>query len=129
MTLQPLQPQAGDILHRLLPAPGLGKALLTFHARHDVLKHRHIGKERVVLEQIAHAALLGFQVDLVLRVEHGLPVDAYHALVRRHNTGDTAQRHALSTAGITQQGQRLMPGFKLDIQLEGTDLFPDIHIN
>ena len=85
--LQALQPQQGDHVGQGLPAGGL--VLLPPQAAEDILGHRHVGEQGVVLEQVAHPPLLGRQVDALVRVEEHLAVQDDFAPVRPLNPGDT----------------------------------------
>ena len=60
-------------------------------------------KQRVLLKQIAHAALLRRQVDVLFAVEQRAPVQHDFSPVGAQNARDAAQRHALAAAGRAEQ--------------------------
>jgi hypothetical protein len=70
----------------------------------DVLRHRHVGKERVVLEQQPDIALIGPLPD------HGFACDLDDAFVGILEAGDEAQRGGLAAAAGPQQRDRLAGG-------------------
>ena len=103
---------------RRRPALGAGQAPLPFQAGHDVLGHCHIGKQGVVLEQIAHPAALGPPVDPAGRVKDRLPRRSgspprWGAALPRCSAASCSCR-----SPNPQQGQGLPPGLKGHIQLK-----------
>ena len=68
----------------------------------DVLLHRHIGEEGIVLEQKAHVPLLRGQVDVPGRVEQHPAVEDDAPLVGGDHPGDAPEGHALAAAGGSQ---------------------------
>ena len=95
--------------------------------RAQVLLHRHVGKQGVVLKQQSHIPLLRRQVDSVFAVEQGHAVDFDVSPVRSRHSGDASQGHGLAAAGRPQQTVETVPGVKGDIQMEIPHLFLDIH--
>ena len=96
-------------------AAGLACSLVffCFQAAEDVLFHGHVGEQGVILEQQAHAALLGRQVDVLFTVEQHGPVQYDTALVRFDDARNAAQGHALAAAGRAQNGGGGIPGGEL----------------
>ena len=89
------------------------RLVLPSDAAEDILLHGHIREQRILLEEVADPALLGWQVDLLLAVEEH-PVAEHDApLVGRHDTGDALQGHALAAARSAEQRRRLVRRFKL----------------
>jgi hypothetical protein len=80
----------------------LGRSLagLDAQAEGDVLEHRHVAEQRVVLEHKAHVALAHMHVGGVFAAE----MDAAH--VGRLQPGDDAQQRGLAAArGAEQRDQ------------------------
>ena len=124
--LQPLQPHHAQHL----PQPLLlhGAVLFPVQTAEDVLRHRHVGKKRVVLEQIAHAALLRRQVDPRLRIEKHTPVERDAPLVRLLDAGDALERHALAAAGGAEQRGDAVFRREGHVQREAAEPFADIDL-
>ena len=122
--LQPLEPEAAQLLRR---------GLLLFRARagadaaEDVLLHRHVREEGVLLEQVPHAAALGREVDAALAVKKRLAVEDDAAAVGRHDARDALERHALAAAGRAEQRRRPVFGFELHAQRERVQPLFDVH--
>ena len=72
-------------------------------AEGDVLVDRHVGPERIVLEQEADLALVGRDVDAEVAVEDDLVADRDAARRRGLQTRDHAERRGLAAAGRTEQ--------------------------
>ena len=66
-------------------------------AEGDVLEHRHVAEQRVVLEDEADVALAGMQVGGLGAGEQDV------ALIGRFHAGDDAQQRRLAAAGGTEQ--------------------------
>ena len=65
----------------------------------DILLHRHIGKQRILLKKIADTPLLRGQIDVLFTVKQH-PIIQYNApAVRPFNAGNAFERHALAAAG------------------------------
>ena len=82
----------------------------------NVIGHRHIGEQLIVLEQQGAFALLGRQVDARHRVKEGYAVDDDLALVGRLHAGNTAQRTALATTRGAQQRHTFLTGLKPHVE-------------
>ena len=67
----------------------------------DVLRHRHVAEQRVVLEHQSHAALAGGDVRDVAPVQRDAP------MVDTGEPGDGAQQRALAAAAGAQQHEKL----------------------
>lgn len=67
--------------------------------RRDVLIHRAVRKERVVLEHITESALTRGHIDISARVEQRVLAEADHAGIGRKQTGDRLQSDRLARAG------------------------------
>ena len=102
---------AGDGLRALLFA-------LAEHADGDVLLDRHVGEQRVVLEEVAHAPLLRAQVDARRGVEQHAAVEDDPALVGDHDAGDALERHRLAAARGAEKRERLVGGLDLERHVE-----------
>ena len=70
----------------------------------DVLPDSHIGKQGILLEEIAGPPPLGRQVDSGGAVEEGDAVQLDSPFVWSHDSGDAPQRHGLSAAGGPKKG-------------------------
>ena len=93
-------------MHHLRQLLGAADALLlgdalNFHREADVLQDRHVGIERVVLEDKADAALLRRQARHVAVVKENA------AAAHGENAGDHIQRCGLAAAARTEQGDEL----------------------
>ena len=86
-----------------------------FQAEGDVLIHRHVGPQGVILEQEAHVALVGGQVDAPVRVKDHIAVDADGALRGGLQARDHAQGGGFAAAGGAQQCNE---GIAFDIQVQ-----------
>ncbi len=69
----------------------------------DVLIHRHVRPERVVLEQKAHIALVGRKIDAAVRVKNDFSINGDAALCRGFQAGNHAQRGCFAAAGRPEQ--------------------------
>ena len=83
--------------------PG-GGVFFLFQGAEDVLLHRHIREQGVVLEQQAHVPLLRGQVDALLAVEQHPAIQHDAAAVGLDDARDAAQGHALAAAGCAEDG-------------------------
>ena len=101
---------------------------LPAQAAEDIGPHAHVGKERIVLKQIAHPARLGRQIDAALRIKEGHAVQHNSAPVRLLNAGDAFERHALAAAGSPQQAGDASVRFKGSMQLKVPQLLMNIHL-
>ena len=102
--LQQLQAAAADL--------GGSRAFLArahAQAESDVVQHRHVLEQGVVLEHEADAALLHAELGGVGVAEQDL------AAVERLQAGDRAQQGGLARAGRAEQGEQLARG---DVQVE-----------
>ena len=104
-----------------------GFVFFCVQAAEDVLLHGHIREKGVVLEQQAHAPLLGRQVDVLLTVEQHPAIQQDAALVGLHDARDAAQGHALAAAGCTQNGRGGVPGGEVRTEGKAVQLFLDVH--
>ena len=77
--------------------PGAGQAGL------HILPDGHMRKQRVLLKKIPHFSLLGRHIDFLFRVIQHPAIQGDPAGIRRLDTRDTFERHALSAAGRFQQ--------------------------
>ncbi len=83
---------------------GRGRALVTLahgEAEGDIVEHRHVAEERIVLEHEADAALA--RID----PEHALSFDPDVARIRPFEPGDDAQKRRLARARGPEQSQEL----------------------
>ena len=72
-----------------------------------VLLHRQVREERVLLEDVAHRALLGLEEHAALGVEPDLVAERDAAAPRAHQAGDGAQDRRLAGARRPDQRQRV----------------------
>ena len=125
---QPFQlEQRQHAAHLLFPA---GLVRFPAQAAQDVLPHRHVGEQCVILKQIAHLPLLGRQVNFFVGIKQRHAVQHDAALVRRFHTGDAFQGQAFAAAGGPQQAQHgggVVLGLKADVQRERAVGFADVH--
>src|SRR5262249_22564510 len=94
----------------------------------NILGHRQMRKERIVLEQVADATLLGRDENAAFGIEPRLVAEPDIAAIRTLEPGYAAQRCRLSRAGrAEQEGQREgvfgPPQFELDQGPTGILLF------
>ena len=75
-------------------------------AEGDVLVDRHVGPERIVLEQEADLALVGRDVDAEVAVEDDLVADRDAARRRGLQTRDHAERRCLAAARRAENAQK-----------------------
>ncbi len=101
--------------------------LLPVEAAQNVLPHRHIGKQGVILEQIPHPPLLRRQVDPFFRIKQRLPVQHDGSPVRPFDARDALQGHAFAAAGGPQQAQHTAPGLEPGGEAEIPQLFFNVH--
>ena len=90
----------------------------------DVVIHRHVGPQGVVLEEEAHLALVGGDVDTQLAVKDHLVADGDASAGGSLQTGDHTQGGGLAAAGGAQQGDE---GVVLNDQVQvvyGVELAP-----
>ena len=117
-----LQLELPQLLRHLCLAAGLVP-----HGCGDVLPHRHVGEQSVLLEQVPDLPPLGRQVDSGGAVVKGNTVQLDVSLVRRQNAGDALEGHRLAAPRGPQQGQRLIPGVELDRQMKISQGLSDVH--
>ena len=123
--LQPLQPHHG---HRVLEQSLLfAPVRLPAQAAQDILRHRHIGKQGVALEQVAHPTPLRRQVDALFAVEQSLTVQDDAPPVGPLDPGDALEGHALAAARGAQQAQHAALGFEPDLEEEASQVFFYVH--
>ena len=72
----------------------------------DVLAHRHVREERVLLEHETDAARVGLAEDPGRRVEPHLGAERDPAALGTHEPGDGAQHRRLPRSGRPDQGDR-----------------------
>ena len=108
--LQPFQLEAAQLLLR---AAALFGAAAGADAAPDVLQHRHVRKEGVLLEEIPYPPFLRREIDVLFAVEERFAVEDDVSPVRRHDPGDAFERYALAAAGSAEQRHRAAAGFKL----------------
>ena len=78
----------------------------------NVLQHRHVGEQGVILEHQPRVPLLGGEIDALFGVEQYHVIHHDPPLVRSLDARDALEGHALAGTGGTQQGQRFIPCFK-----------------
>src|SRR5688572_7895008 len=83
-------------------------------------------KEREVLDDVAHVAVLGRQVNARRRVENDAIRHLDATAVRRQQPGDGAQGQRFPGAGRPQQHDHLFVRFKLRTQMKVADLLLEI---
>ena len=123
LPLQPLQMETPELLGRLTL---LLRAAAGADAALDVLHHTHVGKQRVLLEEIAHPPLLRRKVDALFAVEQCFAVEHDAPPVRRHDARDALERHALAAARRAEQRHRAACRLKARAEREAAELFLDI---
>ena len=104
----------------------LRPVLFPVQAAEDILPHRHVREECVVLEQIADLPLLGREVDVLLGIIEHYAVQFDMPAVRFLDPGDALERKALAAAGGTQQAGDSVLRFEGHIQRKGTERSVDI---
>ena len=124
--LGPLEPEGTD-----LPG-GHGQALGARGAagpHEHVVEHGHRGKQRVALEQVAHAPALRGHVDAGGRVIQHPPVQHDAALVGALHAGDALERHALAAARGAEKRERLggVLGLERDVKREVPKPLADVN--
>ena len=117
-------------LHQLQHLPELPLLLLPVlfpvQAAEDVLPHRHVREQGVVLEEIAHLPLLGWEIDVLFRVKEHHAVQLDMAAVRFFDPRDAFEREALAAAGSAQQAGDAVFRLKAHVQREGTQGSVDV---
>ena len=105
----------------------LGHGLLDIgQAEGDILIHGHIGPQGVVLEQEAHLALVGRNVDAHITVENHLVADGDFSAGGGLQAGDHPQRGGFAAAGWAQQGDESVV-FNGQVQvLDGIEFAPTL---
>ena len=83
--LKPLQTEHADLLRQQFLFLRL---VLAADAAEDILLHRHVRKERILLEEVSDSPLLGRQVDLLLAVEENAIAEHDAPAVGRHDARD-----------------------------------------
>ena len=78
--------------------PAGGGVFFGLQAAEDVLLHRHVGEQGIVLEQQPHTPLLGRQVDAFFAVKQHPAVQHNAAPVGLDDAGDAAEGHAFAAA-------------------------------
>ena len=122
---QCFQPHGTQHFRTAFPADCL--VFFRFQPAEDVLLHGHVGEQRIVLEQKAHAPLLRRQVDVLFTVKQHPAVQHDAARIRLYDTRDAAQCHAFAAAGGPQQrGGRAACG-KFGPKGEALQLFGNVH--
>ena len=86
--------------------------------RLDIARNGHIGEEGVILEQVADAALLWREVNVLCTVKQHLVIEADDAAIGLFDTRDTFEGHAFSRAGCTEQREYAMIPLDMHFQRE-----------
>ena len=97
-------------------------------AAEDVLPHRHVEEQGVVLEQVPHMPLLGLEVDAPFRVEEGHAVQDDAAPVGLLNARDALEGEALAAAAGPQQPRDAALGLKAGAEGEVAQIPFDFHL-
>ena len=112
-------------VQRLQPLVHLGLARTrariapaALQAEADVLAHRQMREQRVVLEHITHVALLRRQVDALRRIKQGAPRHAHMAGIGLQQAGNGLERERLARTRVAQQHHAAMFGAPLQLQME-----------
>ncbi len=92
--------QGQHLFHGILDF-GLG-LVQHFQTKGDILCHRHMGKQGIVLKHGVDWPLIGRQVSDFLTIQQNGPLGG------QFKTGDQAQQGCLSTARRAQQGEKLI---------------------
>ncbi len=95
----------------------LGAATAQYAQRRDgeVLQHRQVRKQVVLLEDKAHALAQRNALGLAAQLAHRDAANGDRALLRLQQAGDAAQDGGLARAGRTDDGHRLpAPHFQID---------------
>ena len=98
-------------------------ARLHAQAEGDVLEHRHVAEQRVVLEHEADVALAGAVAQRILAV------DPHFAGIRPVEAGDDPQQRGLARTGRTEQRQQFaLADLQVDIVERGerAELLDDV---
>ena len=105
-----------------------GGVLLLFQRAEDVLLHRHIREQRVVLEQQANVPLLRGQVDTLLAVEQDTAIQHDAAAVGSDDASNAAQGHAFAAAGCAEDGGGGIACCELRAEGETVEPFGDLDV-
>ena len=97
------------------------------HRRVQILVNGHIWEEGILLEEIAHSALLGRQINVGPAVEEHPVVQHDAASVGPLDASDAFEGHAFAAAGGPQQSQHATLGFQGDVQAEAAQLLLDLN--
>ena len=122
LIFQPLQLELAYQPPHLLP-PGAFILPAPQQSGLDILRHCHIGKQGVILEQVPDLPFLGRQVDPSAAVKEDAAVPSYLPPVRPHKPGHSLEGHALPTAGGPQYAQASVLRLKAKVQVKIFQLF------
>ena len=99
----------------------------SFAGNGDVLPHRHVREQRVVLKQVACAALLRAHVDFSAAVKECPPVRDDFTAVRRFDARDHFERHAFTCAGGAENRDSAGAAAPFDLQVQALKLLLDVN--
>ena len=110
---KPFQPEQGNRAAQLFLFAGV--VLFTVHPAQNVLPHRHVGEQRIILEQKPDPALLRRQVDMMFGVKKNFAVEFNAAAVRLINARNAVECPAFAAARSPEQTQNPSIGGKVYI--------------
>ena len=117
--------QVGNVLVLLLPGgeffSGAGQPRL------HILPHRHVRKQRVLLKEIAHLSLLRRYIYFSPGVKQHTAVECDPAGIRRLDSRDTFEGHALSAARRAKKSHTAAFQVKIHLQFKIFQLFSDVY--
>ena len=125
MLFQPLQTHQAEHLPQL-PLACL-PVLFPAQTAEDVLQHGHVGKEGVILKQVAHPPFLSGEIDVFFGVEQHPAVQLDVALVRALDAGDAFEGHALAAAGGAEKAGDAVFRPEGRVQRKAAEIPVDIH--
>ena len=125
LLLQSLQTEHSDLFRQQRP---LFRLCALADAAEDVLLDGHVGKERVLLEEIADPALLRREVDLFFAVKEHAAVQHDAPAVGCDDAGDALERHALAAAGRAEQRQRFILRLEFRLQMERAETLFNVNV-
>ena len=97
------------------------------HTAENVLPNVHVRKQRIVLKQIPHLALLRAEVHALGRIEQRHAVQHDAATVRCLNTGNAFQGIAFSASRRTQYAEYAARSFQIRAEVEIPQIFFNVH--
>ena len=113
-----------ELLDHFVDAAMAFEARAAFGGELEILAERHVGEQRVVLEDVAAVALLGSEADAGGGVEQDVVVEEDAAGVGADEAGDGVESEGLAGSAGSEQdgGAGARGGFEFEVEGEGGGL-------